>query len=305
MSHAQLTSRLNKPALVCALTALVFPWLAHAATSVDEHRAANPQGAVEIDNVAGMIDVQGWDKSEVAVTGTIGKDVERVEVTGDGNRTSIRVILPQGHHWGMRDGEAHLLIHVPANSSIAASLVSSDLKVSAVHGGLELRTVSGNINGEGGGDVHANAVSGDIRLTANAAKVIEVKSISGNIVLTGGNADVEATTVSGDAHLTLGTVSRARFRTVSGELSATLSAAADAQIEGESVSGDVKLDFASAPAADFDIQTISGDIDNCFGPKPTESRHGPGARLSFKTGDSSARVRVSSHSGDVRLCAKK
>jgi hypothetical protein len=305
MSHAQLTSRLNNPALICVLTALAFPWLAHAATSVDEHRPANPQGAVEIDNVAGLIDVQGWDKSEVAVTGTIGKDVERVEVTGEGNRTSIRVILPQGHHWGMRDGEAHLLIHVPANSSVAASMVSSDLKVSAVHGGLELRTVSGNISGEGGGDVRANAVSGDIHLTANAAKVIEVKSISGNIVLSGGNAEVEATTVSGDAHLTLGTVSRARFKTVSGDLSATLAAAVDAQIEGESVSGDVKLDFASAPAADFDIRTISGDIDNCFGPKPIESRHGPGARLTFKTGDSSARVRISSHSGDVRLCAKK
>jgi len=306
MSHAQLTSRLNKPAaLVCVLTALSFPWLAHAATSVDEHRAANPQGAVEIDNVAGSIDVQGWDKSEVAVTGTIGKDVERVEVTGEGNRTSVRVILPQGHHWGMRDGEAHLVIHVPANSSITASLVSSDVKVSAVHGGLELRSVSGNISGEGGGDVHANAVSGDIHLTATSAKVIEVKAISGNIVLTGGNTDIEATTVSGDAHLTLGTVSRARFKTVSGDISASLAAAADAQIEGESVSGDVKLDFASAPAADFDIQTRSGEIDNCFGPKPIESRHGPGARLTFKTGDSSARIRVSTLSGEVRLCAKK
>jgi Putative adhesin len=305
MSHTQLISRRIQPALVCALTALALPWLAHAATSVDEHRAANPQGAVEIDNVAGSIDVQGWDQSEVAVTGTIGKDVERVEVTGEGNRTSVRVILPQGQHWGRRDGEAHLVIHVPTNSSIAASLVSSDLRVSAVRGGLELRTVSGNISGEGGGDVHANAVSGDIHLTANSAKVIEVKAISGNIVLTGGNADIEATTVSGDAHLTLGTVSRARLKTVSGELSATLAATADAQIEGESVSGDVRLDFASAPAADFDIQTLSGNIDNCFGPKPTESRHGPGTRLSFKTGDSSARVRVSSHSGDVRLCAKK
>jgi hypothetical protein len=306
MSHAQFTSRLNNPAaLACVVTALAFPWLAHAETSVDEHRAANPQGAVEINNVAGSIDVQGWEKSEVAVTGTIGKDVERVEVTGDGNRTLIRVVLPQGHNWGMRDGAAHLVVHVPTNSSITASLVSSDLKVGAVRGGLELRTVSGNISGDGGGDVHANAVSGDIHLTATSAKVIEVKAISGDIVLTGGNTDIEATTVSGNAHLTLGTVSRARFKTVSGDISASLAAAADAQIEGESVSGGVKLDFASAPAADYDIQTRSGDIDNCFGPKPTESRHGSGARLMFKTGDSSARVRISTLSGDVRLCAKK
>ncbi|HEY0746068.1 MAG TPA: DUF4097 family beta strand repeat-containing protein [Steroidobacteraceae bacterium] len=296
--------RLRKIVFSCALTALVLPWLARAA-NVDEHHPANPQGVVEIDNVSGSIELQGWDKGEVSVTGTVGKDVERVDVTGDGNHTSIRVVLPQGHHWGSQDGSAHLLIHVPTNSSISASFVSSDLKVSAIQGGLELRTVSGNISGEGGGDVHANSVSGDIHLDVQAAKHIEVKTISGSIVLNGKPAEIEATTVSGTARLTLGTVSRARFKTISGDISAALAAAPDAQIEGESVSGDFKLDFATTPAADFDIQTLSGDIDNCFGPKPDESRHGPGKRLSFRTGDSAAHVRVSTRSGDVRLCVKK
>ena len=305
MRHPLFAYGLKTPSLVCALM-LLAPWPpAYAATSVDEHRPANPQGAVEIDNVAGMIDVQGWDKSEVAVTGTIGKDVERVEVNSEDNRTTIRVVLPKGMHWGMRDGEAHLVIHVPGNSSVSTSLVSSDLKISAVRGALELRTVSGNITGDGGGDVRANDVSGDIRLTATAAKRIEVKAISGNIVLTGGNADVEATSVSGDVRVTMGTVSRARFKTVSGTLSAQLAAASDAQIDGESVSGDIRLDFASEPMADFNVQTLSGDIENCFGPKPTEPRYGPGKHLTFKTGDTSGRVHLTSNSGDVRLCTKK
>lgn len=303
MSHAQPTARHGKALIACAAV-LTLPLFAHAAT-VDEHRAASAQGSVEIDNVAGSIDVQGWDKSEVAVTGSIGKDVERVEVTGGGDRTSIRVVLPHGHNWGMHDGEADLVIHVPANSSIRASLVSSDFKVSAVRGGLELRTVSGNISGEGGGDVRANTVSGSIHLRAAAAKMVEIKAISGDIEFTGGNADIEATTVSGDARLNLGIVSRARFKTVSGDFSASLGAATNAQIEGESVSGDIKLEFTGTPDADYDIQTLSGEIDNCFGPKPVESRHGPGSRLNFKTGDSGARIRVSSNSGEVRLCTKK
>jgi DUF4097 and DUF4098 domain-containing protein YvlB len=292
--------------LACAL-ALLLPWpLAYAGTSVDEHRPANPQGAVDIDNVAGSIEVQGWDRSEVAVTGTIGKDVERVDVTGDGNRTSIRVVLPNGLHWHMSDGDAHLVIRVPGNSSVSATLVSSDLKIGAVRGALELRSVSGNISGEGGGDVHANDVSGDIHFIANAAKRIEAKAISGDIVLTAGNTDIEATTVSGDAHLTLGTVSRARFKTVSGNISATLAAAADAQIDGESISGDIKLEFAGGePSADYDVQTLSGDIDNCFGPRPVEPRHGPGKRLAFKTGEGSGRVHLTSNSGEVRLCTRK
>jgi DUF4097 and DUF4098 domain-containing protein YvlB len=305
MAFVQLTNRLKHPIQFCALAMLASPWSLAAASSVDEHRAVNPQGAVEIDNVAGSIDVQGWDKSEVAVTGTIGKDVERVDVTGDANRTSIRVVLPRGLHLSMRDGDAHLVVHVPTNSSVSASLVSSDLKVSAVHGTLDLRTVSGNISGDGGGDLRANDVSGDIHFTAIAAKRIEVKAISGDIVVTGGNTDIEASSVSGDARLTLGTVSRARFKTVSGNISATLAAAADAQIDGESVSGDIKLEFPTEPAADFDVQTLSGDIDNCFGPKPVEPRHGPGKRLTFKTGETSARIHLTSNSGEVRLCTRK
>jgi hypothetical protein len=304
MSHAQVAGRCATTVLAGALALMFSPW-SLAATSVDQHRPANPQGAVEIDNVAGLIDVQGWDKPEVAVTGTIGKDVERVDLTGDGNRTSVRVVLPNGNHWGMHDGEAHLVIHVPTNSSVSASVVSSDLKISAVRGALELSTVSGDISGEGGGDVRANAVSGDIRLTANGAKRIEVKAISGDITLTGGNADIETTTVSGDAHLTLGTVTRARFKTVSGNVHASLAATADAQIDGESVSGDIELRFAGEPAADYDVQTLSGDIKNCFGPQPIELRHGPGKRLTFKTGDTSGRVRLTSNSGNVDFCAKK
>jgi len=305
MAHVHFAHRLQYLILAGSL-ALLVPWsLARAGTSVDEHRPASPQGAVEIDNVAGSVDVQGWDKSEVAVTGTIGSDVERVDVTGDGNRTTIRVVLPKGMHWGMRDGDAHLVVHVPANSSVSTSLVSSDLKISAVRGALELRTVSGNITGEGGGDVRANAVSGDIRFTATAAKRIEIKAISGTIVLTGGNADIEASSVSGDLRVTLGTVSRARFKTVSGTVTGSLAAASDAEIDGQSVSGDIRLDFASEPMADFDVQTLSGDINNCFGPKPVEPRHGPGKRLTFKTGETSARVHLTTNSGDVRLCTKK
>ncbi|MGO9935207.1 MAG: DUF4097 family beta strand repeat-containing protein [Steroidobacteraceae bacterium] len=305
MLKLQLAHRLHPRILACAL-GLVAPWaLTHAATSIDEHRAADAKGSVEIVNVDGSIEIQGWERPEVAVSGTVGKNVERVDVSGDGDRTTIRVVLHSGHNWGSgSEGEAHLLVHVPVNSSISTSLVSSNLKVAAVHGDLKLQTVSGNVSGEAGGDVHANTLSGNVSFAASAAKAIEVRTVSGDVVLSGGDAETEITTVSGNARITLGTPSRARFKSVSGDLTASLAVGSDTQIDGESVSGDFKLEFARTPAADFDIQSFSGDIENCFGPKPTEARHGPGSRLTFKSGDSRARVRISTKSGDVRMCAK-
>jgi hypothetical protein len=64
----------------------------------------------------------------------------------------------------------------------------------------------------------------------------------------------------------------------------------------------IGFDFPSVPAADFDVQSFSGSIDNCFGPKPVESSYGLGSRLTFRSGDGQARVRIETKSGDVHLC---
>ena len=59
------------------------------------------------------------------------------------------------------------------------------------------------VSGEAGGDVRAATVNGEVQLSARAAKSIEIKSISGDIHLTGGGGDVDITTVSGGATIEL------------------------------------------------------------------------------------------------------
>jgi DUF4097 and DUF4098 domain-containing protein YvlB len=169
---------------------------------------------------------------------------------------------------------------------------------------MKLQTVSGDVSGEVGGDVHATTVSGGVDLATPAANVIEVKTVSGDIRVSGGGGDVEITTISGDAKINLASLKRGRFKSVSGDLTAGFVLATDGQIDGESVNGSLHFNFNSTPGADFDVQTISGDISNCFGQKPLESRYGPGSRLTFKNGDGKGRVHLETKSGDVYLCAK-
>jgi DUF4097 and DUF4098 domain-containing protein YvlB len=295
---------IRKTLLVMALGSVAAPWAAViASTAVNESRPADAQGAVEIYNVAGSVHVQGWDKAEVEVTGSAGKDVERVEVSGGGGHTSVRVVLRASHSWNS-EGEANLTVHVPAGSSLSCNTVSADVKVGAVRGEATLKTVSGNIDAEVGGDVSAHAVSGTVHVRAPAAKSIEIDTVSGNAEVSGGGGELQVTTVSGDAKVKLATTTRARFQTVSGTMSAALSLSSDARLDAQSVSGDVRLDFPAPPAADFDMQTFSGDIHNCFGPKPVESHHGSGSSLNFKNGEGSARVRVNTHSGSIEICTK-
>jgi hypothetical protein len=284
------------------LGSLVIPWsLVHASKSIQQRVAADPQGTVEIVSVAGAIDIAGWDRPEVEVTGTVGDQVDHVDLNSSNGRVTVHVVASPGAEFGDKT-VARLQVHVPAKSTVVARLVSADLKLSSVTGEVKLQTVSGDINGEVGGDLSASTVSGDVKLTARNARSIDIRSASGDIRLTGGGGNVDVNSVSGDISLELGNVSRGRLKSVSGDVSATLTLAPDAQLEGQTISGDLRFEFTSAPAGDFDIQSFSGDIDNCFGPKPVESRYGPGTRLTFRNGEGRAHVSAETKSGDVRLC---
>jgi len=291
------------------LAALAWP-AAAATRPVDEHRPAEAAGQVEIQDLAGRVEVVGWDKPEVAVTGTLGSEVERLDLTNAGSRTTVHVVTHETHGMSFRwrDGdETRLVVHVPARSSLAATLVSADLQVAGVAGNQELHTVSGDISASAQHEVRIQTVSGDVRLTAGPeSRLIEISTVSGDLTVSGGAGELTAATVSGDGQLSVGTLSRAHVKTVSGDFAITADLAADGRFEAESVSGDFSITFAGGvPPAAFDLQSFSGDLSTCFGRKATHEGYGPGSRLSFQEGAGSARVRVDTKSGDVTLCNKK
>jgi putative adhesin len=278
--------------------------------SVDEHRPADPRGAVEIVNVSGHVEVIGWDKPEIEVAGTLGPGVERLEIESTGSRTSIRVVRSEEGFWGLHlheSGAAELSVHVPTASSLSAALVSSDIEVRELQGGQQLQTVSGEVTTTAAGEVRVHTVSGDVHLSAGRdSSVLEIGTVSGSVEVNGGHGDVSVNTISGDGKLSLGMIDRAHFKSVSGDYAISAGMAADGHIDAESVSGSIKIDFSGdVPPAQFDLQSFSGDLKTCFGQKAEHERYGPGSRLSYREGAGTARVRIDTNSGDVKLCARR
>ena len=294
--------------LALTVTAL-SPAVAGNKRTIDEHRAADAAGQVEIDNVSGRIEVVGWDQAEVAVSGTIGSQVEKVDVTGSGNHTTVHVEVKQspGMHVGSESSsDANLVVHVPKGSSVTTTLVSADLSVRGVTGSQQIQTVSGDIDAAVARDARVRSVSGDVKLVAGPeSKVLEVGTVSGDITLNGGGGDVTLNTVSGDGHVTVGTTSRVSVKSVSGDFAVVAGLAADGRLEAESVSGDILIRFTGGvPPADFDLQSFSGELSTCFGQKSTREGYGPGSRLSFREGAGTAKVRADTKSGDVTICSE-
>jgi DUF4097 and DUF4098 domain-containing protein YvlB len=311
MSHVDSRSILRTAVAAAFLAAPAVPATAAERRPIDEHRAADAQGQVEVSDVSGRISVLGWDKAEVAVTGSASANVDRVDIESSGKRTTVRVVLKEGQkshwEWSGKDGDSDLTVHVPRASSLSVSLVSADLSVSDVQGNQEIVTTSGDVHSTAARELRVRSVSGDLQLTAGAdSKVIEVNTVSGDVHLTGGGGDVSVQTVSGDGLLSLGTASRARLKSVSGDFSLTTGLAPDGRLEAESISGDFKVHFTGGvPPAEFDLQSFSGDLTTCFGGQATHERFGPGSRLSYKEGAGTARVRIDTKSGDVSLCTKR
>ncbi len=289
------TQMRRRPALIAAVLAagMIPGTLVRAGEPFRESHDCDPQGVVEVMGVTDSVEVNGWDQPRVELAGAeeLGN---RVRMTARSGRTVVDV-LPGG-------GKQTISIHVPVKSALSVTLVSADIKVHGVSGDANLRSVSGNISGDVGGNLRANTATGNIRMTAPAARMIEAKTIDGDIQLTGGSSEAEVVTVSGNAKIQFGALSRGRFKTISGNLTAELSLAPDGELDAESVSGNLRFTFPSPPAAQFDIQSFSGSIDNCFGPKAERAHYGPGSRAEFKTGDTNTHVRIETKSGDVHLC---
>jgi len=268
--------------------------------NIDRSLPAAPDGTVTIKNLAGSIIVEGWTEAKVTVTGTLGDGAERLDLTSEGRRIVVEVILPR--HARHVEG-SDLLVRVPKGSRIEVEAVSAEVEVTDITGLLDLHAISGDITARGAArEITAQTVSGMIVIEAASPK-IAAESVSGDITVEGVRGEIELSTVSGDVDLRAsGAVERLSFSSVSGELRFTGVLSPRATLKAETHSGDITLALGSKPAGDFSITTFSGEIDNAFGPRGKRtSRYSPGRELEFTLGNAGTRVDVTTFSGDVFL----
>lgn len=283
--------------------ALALVFMAPAvAQEVDRTLDAAPDGAVDISNIAGSVFVDGWNRDEVNVKGTLGRNVEELIFERDGDRITVKVKVPKR---GGRGIASDLSISVPSGSSLDVATVSADIEVKDVRGEQKLEAVSGDILTESfGADVRAGTVSGDVTISGNGEdNETHGTTVSGDVTLRGVAGEVFAESVSGDVIVTDGAFDRAQFNTVNGDIEFNAELRDDGRLSAETVNGGVELRFEGEVSGRFDIDTFNGDIDNCFGPKPERtSKYAPGQELSFQEGNGDARITVSTMNGDIDIC---
>ncbi|MFQ5695284.1 MAG: DUF4097 domain-containing protein [Terriglobia bacterium] len=203
---------------------VVFLWVAvaalpAAADRTEVWRAIYPLkagGTVAVANVQGSIQVEGWDRPDVALAAfkTTAGDEARM--------TDVEIAVEQGpdglrvrtlYHGGGREPvEVHYRLRVPRGTRLEElTTVNGNIQVRNLRGPVDARTLNGDIETVGvAGSVHARCLNGNVSVALRA--------------LPASQAELELETVNGDIILLLPARTRAalELRTVAGSIESHL-----------------------------------------------------------------------------------
>jgi DUF4097 and DUF4098 domain-containing protein YvlB len=276
---------------------VIAPLTTFAGQSVDERWNVDANVAVSIENIAGEIVIEGWDKDEAHLTGILGDSVRELDV--DANASSLHISV-QNHNQRNIDA-TKLRLMVPSRADIDAEGVSADITVNGLNNDkLTASSVSGEVEVNVSSEwISIESVSGDVDFAGSTSR-ITAESVSGDVNLSGVSGEIAATTVSGDMELQAGSITSAKFETVSGDIVTACEIADNGRLTAESMSGDVTIVLPSNQAGLFKAQSFSGRISTDFG-SVEKAKHGPGSHLKYLSGKSGAEVRIESFSGNIRI----
>ena len=292
-----------KPTLL--FLALACAGVAQAGTPISGNAQANGDARVSIENVRGAINVTGWDRDQVAVTGTLGEG-SKFSITGSGPSVTVRVENEHEGSWSFFGGngpkeDSVLNVSVPRGSALDVEAVSADVEVKGITGSreIELESVSGDVRAEARADrAELGSVSGDVTFAGETRDVV-LETVSGDIDARRADGRIKSESVSGNITLEAGMLDELTAGTVSGDVEIVATGIGSGRIAVESMSGDVYLGVPAALSARIEAETFSGSIDSDFGKVVDED--GPGTTLDVTVGKGDAEITLESFSGDVKV----
>ena len=275
------------------------------AEKIDQTQDADAKGKVEVFNLSGDVEIIGWNRKQIQVTGDVGDDAEEFIFERSGKVTTIKVKVPDRSHGHHKHVSSDLLIRVPKGSSLDVGTVSADINVEGVEGEQELQSVSGDIETQAfSADIDVGTVSGDVDVEGSGKDAeTRLESVSGDVTAENLSGDIKADSTNGDIEITDGSFSRARLETVNGDIIYVAALRPAGKLDVETINGTVDISFVGDVSARFDIETFNGRIRNCFGPEAERtSKYAPGWELSFTEGSGDGRVSIATLNGGLRLC---
>jgi len=252
-----------------AIAALIASPALAGMAQVNRTVSIGPDGTVDLEIIAGTVEINGWDGSDVQIDISYDDRYLKVDIVESGRGVSIEIepLKDEEDHIHGRDlDDTVVRLQVPRGARLDIESVAADTTIEDVSG------------------------------------TVDVEIVSGNLILTGGDLQGSVSAVSGDVRIDAEMLGDGDFESVSGDVVVRGQLAPAARLSFESVSGDVELHLPASASAEFEIETFSGNISNDFGPEAEKtSDFLPSKQLRFTLGSGDARISAETLSGQVKL----
>jgi DUF4097 and DUF4098 domain-containing protein YvlB len=261
------------------------------AGSLDTTVTFDARGIVTVTCPQGAVIVIGSDRNEIKVRARTENGA--IRFTSNGTRATLEPASGRG----CNDGRFE--ITVPVGAKVSARSWSGSVNVKGVHGDLETRTQSADVDLRDVGRIDVESLSGDVTVQG-AAGESAIHTVSGGIDLGAARGDVEIETVSGDIDLRDVVAKQIRVHTTSGDVSFAGAILPDGRYEYNTHSGEIRLALPGDVGAQLSIGTFNGGIESDF-PITLKADSHDNKRLSFTLGQGTARIIAETFSGDITL----
>jgi DUF4097 and DUF4098 domain-containing protein YvlB len=268
------------------------------AKEIDESRDVQADGLIKIEILRGEIKIKGWSETRVQIKGELDELAEGLRFEVREGVTKIEVEMPRKHvNWG--DG-SDLIIYVPIRSRVAVKAVSTDIEVRDVLGGMQLRSIIGDIILENGQErMSIKTVSGSIE-TTNTSGTVQANSASGDIGVRDHQGDLVIETLSGDIDIEARLVGHLRGASISGDVMIEAEFSQNVSAELTTVSGDIGVNIGEPLDLKFRVNSNSGDIGNGLSEDEVVNEFGMRS-LQGQVGSGAGSLTVRSVSGAIEL----
>ena len=268
------------------------------ASEIDLSRNVQEDGLIKIEILRGEISIEGWSEARVQVKGDLDELAEGLRFEVRDGVTEIEVEMPgRNVSWG--DG-SDLIIYVPTLSRVAVKAVATDIEVSDVFGGMQLRSISGDITLENGRErISLKTVSGSISATKTTGK-LQANSASGDIEVAAHEGDIGIETLSGDIEIEARSVRHLTGASISGDVTVEAVFEQDVTAKLTSVSGSISVSLDGPLDFVFQANSNSGNIDNRLSADEVVKEYGMRS-LQGRVGNGAGSLTVRSVSGEIDL----
>jgi hypothetical protein len=285
-------------AVAATLTALVEPL--HAQRKVQAAHATTADVSVRLFASVGSVQVIGWDKDSVVISGVVPKGSQ--VALGNPGLTATRGLKLFVESPTEEAGRAGTLtMRVPRGARVWLKTGSADVSVSEVTGGVDVNIVGGSIIVRGSPrELRAESMDGAVTVEGTPSWM-RLKTATGDITLRGGE-DVGASTISGTIEARGGQAERVKLESTTGDIRFALGLARGASVEMETHSGAIDVQLSRKTPMDIDAATVTGTIENAWSKaRPTVGSEGRGMTFTSESGGMGGRVVLRSFKGKITL----